>query len=88
MASGSAAGLIANATTACTNLIIHNNRILNKTAGSTKAIVLDGSSTGFITNNRIGILSGTAPLTAAAMNVAGNAYSAAAGVTAGTALTF
>lgn len=87
-ASGASAGVIANATTACTNLIIHGNRILNKTASSTKAIVLDGSSTGFITNNRIGILSGTAPLTAAAMNVAGNVYSAAAGVTAGTASTF
>lgn len=88
LASGASAGIIANATTDSTNMVIHNNRILNKTASSTKAIVLTASSTGFITNNRIGILSGTAPLTAAAMNVAGNVYSAAAGVTAGTASTF
>lgn len=87
-ASGASAGVIANATTDSTNLIIHNNRIANRTASSTKAIVLTSSSTGFITNNRISILSGTAPLTAAAMNVAGNNYSAAAGVTAGTASTF
>lgn len=81
------AGVIANATTDSTNLVIHANRLNNTTASSTKAIVLTSGSTGFITNNRIAILSGTAPVTAAAMNVGGNVYSAAAGITAGTAST-
>lgn len=81
------AGNIAGATTDSTNLVIHNNRILNSTASSTKAIVLTASSTGFITNNRLCILSSTAPVTGAAMNVGGNTYSAAAGITAGTAST-
>ena len=88
VACNTSAGVIANATTDSTNLMIHDNRIANKTASSTKVIVLTSSSTGFITNNRCSILSGTAPFTAAAMNVSGNNYSAAAGVTAGTASTF
>lgn len=81
------AGVIANATTDSTNLVIDANRLLNSTASSTKVIVLTSGSTGFITNNRWAILSGTAPVTAAAMNVGGNTYSAAAGITAGTAST-
>ena len=48
-------------------------------------IVLTASSTGAIRNNIFGILSGTAPVTAAALDVIGaNYYKAAAGVAAGT----
>lgn len=87
-ACGASAGNIANATTDSKNLVIHGNLINNLTASSTKVIVLTATSTGLITNNRLAILSGTAPVTGAAMNFAGNVYSAAAGVTAGTASTF
>jgi hypothetical protein len=80
-------GVILNATTDCLNLVIDNNIIVNRTASSTKVIVLTATSTGAITNNRIGILSGTAPITAAAADlVGGNYYKAAAGVAAGTLL--
>ena len=51
------------------------------------AIIMHASSTPFITNNRMNVSGGTAPITAAAGFVAGNVYSAAAGVTAGTAVT-
>jgi len=88
VACGASAGAIAGATTDSTNLLIHNNRIQNKTASSTKAIVLTATSTGLITNNRVGILSSNAPFTAAGTQSIGNVYSATAGVTAGTASTF
>lgn len=71
-------------TTDASRIIINRNNIANMTASSTKAIVLTSSSTGFITNNRLAVLSGTAPITAAAAYVGGNYYVAAAGVTAGT----
>lgn len=64
---------------------IHNNRFVIATG--TKAIAVAAASTPFITNNRINVPSGTAPIVAAAGFVAGNIYSAAAGVTAGTAST-
>lgn len=64
---------------------IHNNRFIIGTG--TVAITMAAASTPFITNNRINVASGTAPITAAAGFVAGNIYSAAAGVTAGTAAT-
>ena len=64
---------------------IHNNVFVIATG--TKAISVHSSSTPFITNNYINVPSGTAPIVAAAGFVAGNEYSAAAGVTAGTALT-
>lgn len=66
--------------------LIDNNRFVIATG--TVAITMHASSTPFITNNRINVPSGTAPITAAAGFVAGNVYSAAAGVTAGTASTF
>lgn len=66
--------------------VIHNNRFVVGTG--TVAITMAAASTPFITNNRINVASGTAPIVAAAGFVAGNAYSAAAGVTAGTASTF
>jgi len=77
-------GGIDNPTTAATNLVIARNLIGNQTASSTKVIVLKSDSVGFVINNRLQILSGTAPITAAAGYVGGNYYVAAAGVTAGT----
>ena len=65
---------------------IHNNVFV--TATGTKSINMSAASTPMITNNRMNVPSGTAPVIAAAGFVAGNAYSAAAGVTAGTALTW
>lgn len=56
-------------------------------ATGTKAIAVASASTPFIASNRINVPSGTAPIVAAAGFVAGNIYSAAAGVTAGTAST-
>lgn len=80
-------GPINNITTACLRMKIDNNVLINATASSTKVIVLVAGSTGAVTNNRIAILSGTAPITGAGLNhVGGNYYTAAAGVTAGTLL--
>lgn len=64
---------------------IHNNRFV--VATGTVAITMAAASTPFITSNRINVPSGTAPIVAAAGFVAGNIYSAAAGVTAGVAST-
>lgn len=66
--------------------LIDNNRFVTYTG--TKSINMHASSTPFISNNRFNVPSGTAPIVAAAGFVAGNVYSAAAGVTAGTASTF
>jgi hypothetical protein len=71
--------------TACLRGLIDSNRFV--VATGTLAISVHSSSTPFITNNRINVPSGTTPITAAAGFVAGNVYSAAAGVTAGTAVT-
>jgi hypothetical protein len=72
-------------TAAVANLQVHRNVITNGTASSTKAMVWHASTTGCFSNNRMGILSGTAPVTAAAgTNGGGGYYSAAAGVTAAT----
>ena len=65
--------------------IIDNNRFVIGTG--TVAITCAAASTPLITNNRINVPSGTTPITAAAGFVSGNIYSAAAGVTAGTAST-
>lgn len=64
---------------------IHNCRFQIYTG--TKGIALAAATTALITNNRFNVPSGTAPIVAAAGFVAGNIYSAAAGVTAGTAST-
>jgi len=66
--------------------VIRNNTFV--VATGTKAINMAAASTPMIVNNRINVPSGTAPVVAAAGFVAGNVYSAAAGVTAGTASTF
>lgn len=66
--------------------LIDSNRFV--VATGTKAINMAAASTPFVINNRINVPSGTAPVVAAAGFMAGNNYSAAAGVTAGTASTF
>lgn len=65
--------------------LIDNNRFVIATG--TKAISVAAASTPFITNNIINVPSGTTPIIAAAGFVGNNTYSAAAGVTAGTAKT-
>lgn len=80
-------GAVENVTTATTNVVIDGNVILNQTAdGNNKTIVLHGSATGIISNNRGGIIDSTspAPVTAAAAWVAGNYWSSAVGVAAST----
>jgi len=57
-------------------------------ATGTVAITMNAASTPMIVNNRFNVPSGTAPVVAAAGFVSGNAYTAAAGVTAGAALTW
>jgi hypothetical protein len=70
-------GAIDNVTTATTNCVVDNNRIVNRTASSTKAMVFVATSTGMISNNRMQILSGATPITGAAMSwVGGNYYGA------------
>jgi hypothetical protein len=66
--------------------VIDNNRFVIGTG--TVAITMNAASTPFITNNRINVAGGgSTPIVAAAGFVAGNVYSSAAGVTAGTAST-
>ena len=73
------------ATTAAVNLMIGRNIIQNLTAVSTKCIVdTITATTGQIWENRMQILSGTAPITAATMSWVGANYYAAALGTAGT----
>lgn len=76
---------ILNATAVLGGLIDSNRFVI---ATGTVAISMNAASTPFIVNNRINVPSGTAPIVAAAGFVAGNVYSAAAGVTAGVASTF
>lgn len=77
-------GAIENVTTACTNTYVDDNRINNLTAASTKAMVFVATSTGQISRNYMQILSGTAPITGAAMSWVGANYYAATIATAGT----
>lgn len=80
-------GNISNITTASTNLQVISNFMLNQTAdGNNKNIVLDGSTTGLIANNRMAVIdsTGPAPVTAAGAYVSGNYWTGAAGVTAST----
>lgn len=73
-------GPINQITTAGLSMLIAGNTLINATASSTKAIVLVAGSTGMIRDNRIGILSGTAAVTAAGMFVVQNISVAAASV--------
>lgn len=82
--SGKMTQAILNITTVLRGLIDGNRFVI---ATGTVAITMAAASTPFIVNNRINVPSGTTPITAAAGFVAGNVYSAAAGVTAGTAST-
>lgn len=78
-------GGVQNVTTACLRVKIANNTIVNSTASSTICITLVSTTTGSCTGNRLGILSGTAPVVGAALDVMGaNYYKAAAGAAAGT----
>lgn len=79
----SGVGAIRSITTLNTNCVIKRNTIMNSTASATKAITLLTGSTGAITDNRFGIGSGTAPITADAAWWNAN-YSSAAVATNGT----
>lgn len=76
-------GAIQCITTLTTNIVIRRNSIVNRTASATKGITLLTGSTGVITENKFGIGSGAAPITADAAWWAGN-WSAAAVATNGT----
>lgn len=76
---------ILNATTILRGSIDSNRFVIST---GTAAITMAAASTPFITGNKINVASGTTPVVAAAGFVAGNAYSSAAGVTAGSALTW
>lgn len=77
-------GAINNITTACLRIRVTDNIIENATAVSTKAMVFVAGSTGSISRNAMQILSGTAPITGAAMSWVGQNYYAATIATAGT----
>jgi len=76
-------GAIQCITTLTTNIVIRANTIVNRTASATKGITLLTGSTGVIAENKFGIGSGAAPITADAAWWAGN-WSAAAVATNGT----
>ena len=74
-------GCIENVTTDTTNILIAENFLKNRTAVSEKAFILTATATGFFTRNRMSILTGTAPIAAAAGTSGGdNSYSNAVGV--------
>lgn len=77
----SGTGGLSNITTASTNLEVYGNTILNYTASSTKAFTAVSGTTGFHQGNSYGILSGTAPFTAAGMYTFSNIYAAAVATT-------
>ena len=85
-------GPIQTLTTAPTRVRIENNTLKNLTDASTKVIDLVAQSEVTVINNRIYILSGTAPVddagvgTSRGLLVGGNYYKAATAVTAGTLL--
>lgn len=78
-----AVGAIQSITTLNTNCVIKRNTIINRTASSTKGITLLTGSTGVISDNRFGIGSGAAPITADSCWWNAN-YSSAAVATNGT----
>lgn len=81
---GSGVGAIQQLTASITNCVIEGNVINNLTASCTKAMVFTSTSTGQIVRNYMQILSGTAPITGAAMSWVGGNYYAAVIATAGT----
>lgn len=76
-------GCVNNITTACTNVVITDNVMVNKTAAATKTCVFLTGSTGIVARNQCGIGSGAAPFSIDAGHWAGN-HSAAAVATNGT----
>ena len=83
--SGKMTQAVLNATTVLRGNIDTNRFVIST---GTVAITMAAGSTPLISGNRFNVPSGTAPVVAAAGFVVGNAYSAAAGVTAGAALTW
>lgn len=77
-------GAIEQVTTLTTNCFVFRNRIVNRTASSAKAMVFTSTSTGMISENMMQILTGSAPITGAAMSWVGNNYYAAVIATLGT----
>lgn len=77
-------GAIDQNTTAGVGIEVNRCYINNLTASSTKAMVFAAATTGMLANNRMQILSGTAPITGAAMSWVGANYYAATIATAGT----
>lgn len=65
-------GAINQITTTTVNCLVGRNTINNLTASSTKAMVFTASSTGQIFGNGLQVLSGTAPITGAAMSWVGS----------------
>lgn len=77
-------GAIQNVTTACTNTLVENNVIVNRTASATVCMTFVSTSTGLIRGNHMQILTGSAPIVGAAMSWVGANYYAAVIATAGT----
>lgn len=77
-------GAIDNVTTASLRMRVTNNFIQNATASSAVAMTFVSTSTGVIANNRMQVLTGTAPIVGAAMSWVGANYYAATIATAGT----
>lgn len=77
-------GFIDNVTTATLRTQVSNNYIFNGTASSAVAMTFVATSTGMIFNNRMQVLTGTAPIVGAAMSWVGGNYYAATIATAGT----
>jgi hypothetical protein len=69
-------GGIDNITTAGLRWLIDNNRISNATASATVCINLVSTTTGIVSNNRLQVLTGTAPIVGAAASWLGNYYAA------------
>lgn len=80
---GSGVGAIRNITTASTNIVVRRNTVINTTASATKGITCLSGTTGVFAENKFGIGSGAAPITAAGAWWMGN-WSAAAVATNGT----
>lgn len=70
-------GVLKNATTDSTGLLVEDCHFQNSTASNTKSIVVTASTTGKITGCTFQILSGSSPVTAAGMSVIANTTASA-----------
>lgn len=77
-------GAIQNVTTACTNILVEDNFIQNRTASSAVCMTFVSTSTGVARKNHMQVLTGTAPIVGAALSWVGANYYAAVIATAGT----